>query len=206
MHVETVDDFRRAVRAKVSAVMHLPGYMANPQQPQYYRLTPDDARAAADAGVAVVTTLSPSANSQSGPMLAGIREIQRDNLRLLRDAGVKIALGGDQYGADMFDEFNLINALGLFEPAELLAMATENGARLIYPDRKLGRLEPGYEASLLAYPFDPRQQWLRLNGSRCSRSRKGSASPAGRGYCRKAAPRPDKPMFAARWGAATGAA
>ena len=39
--------------------------------------------------------------------------------------------------------------------AELLAMWTTNCARTLFPDRKLGALDPGFEASFLVLGADP---------------------------------------------------
>ena len=163
-HVETAEDFRRAIRARVAAVMHLPGYVARPgDPPESYLLSDADARAAAEAGAVVVTTLSPAHNYASGEPLSFMRAIHAENLRRLRDAGVRLALGGDQYGSDLFAELNILNSYGLFTSSQLLAIATSNGAAFIFPDRRVGRLDAGYEASFLAYPFDPRGQLLRLD-------------------------------------------
>jgi len=40
-------------------------------------------------------------------------------------------------------------------PAELLRMWTETTANAIFPGRKIGKLAPGYEASLLVLDGDP---------------------------------------------------
>lgn len=48
-----------------------------------------------------------------------------------------------------------LRQLGIFSDAELLAMWTDATARAIFPDRQVGRLEPGFEASFLALDANP---------------------------------------------------
>jgi imidazolonepropionase-like amidohydrolase len=49
--------------------------------------------------------------------------------------------------------------LGTFSDSELLAMWTGVTTRTIFPARKVGVLEDGYEASFLALEGDPLSDW-----------------------------------------------
>jgi hypothetical protein len=170
-HVETAADFRSAVRGGVDEVAHLPGfrppltvspYYPNPDNLDAYRLTTADAEEAAKRRVVVTTTVSESlefiARDVTGLndlQRSAIRALIRDNLRALKTAGVPIALGSDRYRVTSSAEVREIAKLGIFAPVELLRMWSETTALMIFPERKIGRLEPGYEASLLVLAGDP---------------------------------------------------
>ena len=162
-HVETVPDFRLAVSAGVAGVVHMPGYLARSERPDaVWRLTPADAAAARSANVIVVTTIYPAFLQLDGIRLRAAQAVQQHNLALLRDASVTLAAGADAYGKTVLDELTLLRATTIFDGAELLRMATENGARLAMPGRQVGRLAPGYEASFLLLYADPVKSWSAL--------------------------------------------
>ncbi|MFL6246015.1 MAG: amidohydrolase family protein [Thermoanaerobaculia bacterium] len=152
-HVETAADFRTAVRAGVNQIGHVPGFrpdggdLESYANDARYRLTARDAKAAARHGVVVITTVAATRG-------AGL-PIVRDNLRLLRDAGVRLAVGSDEYGDTSSREIAALRALGVFTNRELLAMWTRDTAVAIFPHRKVGKLEPGFEASFLVLDGDP---------------------------------------------------
>ncbi|MGB3469225.1 MAG: amidohydrolase family protein [Erythrobacter sp.] len=164
IHVEYAHDARLAFELGVAAIMHMPGHAgARRGLEEKYRLTPEDAALAAKNNVAVVPTLAIAFNSASGESLREAQELQAYNLNLLRDAGVTIGAGSDRYSADALDELDLMRVSGIFEGAELLRIATENGIRIAFgEDRKAGRIEPGYEASFIALFSDPTRDWYTL--------------------------------------------
>jgi imidazolonepropionase-like amidohydrolase len=83
------------------------------------------------------------------------RELQIHNLATLHRAGVRVAIGSDIHGQDAAPEAAYTAGLGVFTPAEMLRMWSETTPRLIFPARRIGRLEAGYEASLLVLGCDP---------------------------------------------------
>jgi imidazolonepropionase-like amidohydrolase len=93
---------------------------------------------------------------------ADLRLAQIDNLRLLRDAGVTLAIGSDEYDDTSAGEARHLRGLEVFDVRELLEMWTLNCARTVFPERKLGRLEAGYEASFLALDGSPLVDWISL--------------------------------------------
>lgn len=132
--------------------------------PEWFRITPTLAAETARRGAVVIPTLGLLDYEPQGPdsvraevteSLRVRREVVRANLQLLRDAGVRMAVGSDQGEGDPVTEALVMDELGLFEPTELLRMLTENVARLAFPDRLVGRLEPGYEASFVVLGRDP---------------------------------------------------
>jgi hypothetical protein len=147
-HVRTAADFRLAVDAGVDEINHLP----------LERLDAPDAKACAERGVTVVTTVL-SHRPTDG--VANLEAIHRQNLALLRDAGVHIALGTDNMHVDVVDEMRAVGALEVFDPAALLRLATTESIRAASragahrPSTEFGALTPGSEATFLALRKDP---------------------------------------------------
>jgi imidazolonepropionase-like amidohydrolase len=155
-HIETAGDFRNALAAGVDEIAHLPGYYADLAHPDWFPITEADARLAASKGVDVVTTTYVATDEIKDPeKLKQARAIQVHNLRLLHDAGVKLAIGPDVYGVTSLAEAMNLYQLKVFDNLTLLKMWTENSAEVIFPNRKIGRLQEGYEASFLVLDRDP---------------------------------------------------
>jgi len=145
------------------AIVHLPG--AFPQLPDdaVYQLNAADAALTARNGVSISTTTAVAFNHTSGERLLRAQRIHAHNLRLLRDAGVNLTAGADRPGATAVDELNLLRATGLFDGTQLLNIATRNGLKLLFPDRRIGTFEPGSEASFRIMFADPRNNWFWLD-------------------------------------------
>ena len=167
-HVETAADFRAAVRGGVDVVAHLPGFRpALTERPFYenleaHRLSAEDAREAAQRRVTVVTTVSSLLDATERELRGltatdadAFRALVRNNLSMLKAAGVPIAFGSDTYNVTSEAEVRAIAALGVFSPAELLQMWSVVTPTMIFPRRRIARLEPGYEASFLVLDSDP---------------------------------------------------
>ncbi len=148
-HVETAHDFHVALESGVDVIAHLPG----PTVPT--RIDPADARLAAERGVSVMTTAILIERPSRAERHAALREGQIANLRLLRDAGVTLVAGSDEYDETSSAEIAHLRALGVFSDAELLRMWSTNCARTLFPDRRVGALDPGNEASFLVLGADP---------------------------------------------------
>ena len=69
--------------------------------------------------------------------------------------GVRPLVGADRWGETPVGEALAWEKLGAFDHATLLRLWSETTARAIFPDRKIGRLAPGYEASLLVLGQNP---------------------------------------------------
>ncbi len=104
-HVETAGDFDNAVAAGVDEINHLPGHLLQRDVPSHvYELTAASASAAARAGIVVVTTAQLGELYETRkPHQERAAEVQRKNLRTLHNAGVKVAIGSDNWTVD----FNL---------------------------------------------------------------------------------------------------
>jgi imidazolonepropionase-like amidohydrolase len=88
-----------------------------------------------------------------------MREIQAANLKPLRDAGVKIAIGPDVYTVTSLEEAMNLYDLKVFDNLTLLKMWCETSAATIFSRRKIGRLSDGYEASFLVLGGNPLERF-----------------------------------------------
>lgn len=168
-HVETAQDFRNAVAAGVDEINHLPGFRPDRVDPRAYeniaryQLTVADAERAARAHITVVTTVGGvvelmgkiPANSAEAPLVAKTMGMLRTNLQRLQKAGVRIAIGSDEYSRSADFEAAQLVALGAVDNRTLLKWWTENTAAAIFPNRKIGKLATGYEASFLVLRGNP---------------------------------------------------
>lgn len=168
-HVETAGDFAVAVRAGVQLVAHMPGYLfgAKPDgspdpsaSPGRFEIPEDVAREAGERGVLVTPTVDWTL-AASGPDSASIvsrrQHLMKRNLARLRRNGVQIVVGSDWFGATGWQEVSAMRALGSWTDEELFRMWAVETPRAIFPHRRLGKLEAGYEASFLVLDQDPTQ-------------------------------------------------
>lgn len=156
-HVDTAADFAAAVTAGVDQIAHLPGYFFHHgSQPEDFLISPALAQQAAARRIEVVTTTAATQLFRTdAALLARIEATQRHNLRTLRDAGVRMLIGSDVFVGTALTEYRRLQQLGVFEPQELLRMATMNTPRALFPARNIGCLVVGCEASFLVLPADP---------------------------------------------------
>jgi imidazolonepropionase-like amidohydrolase len=139
-HVLTAADFRTAVRGGVSEIAHLP----------IERLTAADAQDAGQRGVAVTTTTL-SHRSAASPRSDSIF---RENILLLRSGGVRLLIGTDDIDRTAVDEAMNVRRLGAMSDTALLATWITS-AQQMFPNRKVGAVSPGYEASFIVLRSDP---------------------------------------------------
>jgi Amidohydrolase family len=165
-HIETAGDFRAAMAAGVDEINHLPGYYPLPDHPEWFPITDADAAEAAHRGITVVTTTYVSTAEMAKPELAAqlkwAREVQARNLRTLHAAGVELAIGSDVYGTTSLAEAMNLEELGVFDNLTLLKVWCEASARTIFPKRKIGHLDEGFEASFLVLGGDPLQDFANV--------------------------------------------
>ena len=109
--------------------------------------------------VVVVTTLVGAISRifapQEGDRTEEIRATLTHNLELLHKHGVLLAMGSDSYSHTAQAEALALKQLGVFDTLTLLKMWCETTPAAILPNRKLGALREGYEASFLVLPGNP---------------------------------------------------
>ncbi len=160
VHVETATDFAVAVKAGADLIAHLPGWHVGPTAGfpdtslSHWLIREEDAALAARGGTIVITTISPKPFLDYQRWGEQFRRVQRENLRMLQRHGVRIAIGADGEDTSM-GELRTIQRLRVFDNAALLRMLVETTPRAIFPSRRIGKLDEGYEANLLVLGGDP---------------------------------------------------
>ena len=167
-HVETAADFAIAAESGTDLILHLPGYYKSDEIPEEeYRLDDTVVQLARRNQVSVVTTAKLLEPASGQPIDASMRAIQIANLKRLKAAGVPILIGSDGFaGKGTVAEAAYLHDLGVFTPAELLRAWTEATPRAIFPNRLIGRLASGYEASFLVIERNPLDDWTALSNIR----------------------------------------
>ena len=152
-HVETAADFNAALRAGVDVIDHVPGY-ANilGEPPDRFALNAESIALAIKQNTAVVTGLAASSLFKLKPAQA---ELFKQNLQVLKAAGVTLLAGSDFFNGTVLTEIRALSASGVFSNAELLKMATITTPRALYPKRQIACFEEGCEASFLLLAQDP---------------------------------------------------
>jgi hypothetical protein len=158
-HIETSGDFHNALVAGVDQIGHTPGFRGNEKTQLAdfapFLMTDADAELAAQRGVYVVTTLSGPDGLPDTALLARFIKLDSLNLAMMKKHHVRIIVGSDSYRTTSVPEAMWLSKLGVLSNAELLRAWTDETAHAIFPQRKIGRLAPGYEASLLVLAGDP---------------------------------------------------
>jgi imidazolonepropionase-like amidohydrolase len=153
VHVNTPTDFHHAVVAGVDEINHLPSRDAENME----KIREEDARMAAEKKVVVVTTVSLVKRKvkPDDERLEAVKETIAYNLRLLKEHGVSLAIGSDMYNDTSLGEAMFLDEFGVFSNLELLKMWVENSPQTIFPERKIGHLAEGFEASFLVLEGNP---------------------------------------------------
>jgi imidazolonepropionase-like amidohydrolase len=191
-HIVNGADFRNAVNAGVDEIVHIPAAAAfpaveqrmaqvvtnaldesatrqiaadlarvDPAAPSTLPLRPEDARLAAKRGTVVVTTMNVSTRAPA-PLLPLIRAVQSASLRSLIDSRVALAIGSDNVNDSSVLEAEHLYSLGVVDTLALLKLWAEDTPRSIFPQRRIGFLHEGYEASFLALEGNPLADWLNI--------------------------------------------
>ena len=175
-HVETAADFHNALAAGVDEINHLPGFRPEKNDPSNYQnlsryeISEADARLAAQQRTVVVTTISEvielidkiDERSAQAPMAQAVRNLLARNLQLLARHRVQIAIGSDRYPHTSLPEAMSLHGLKIFDNLTLLKMWCEVTPQAIFPNRRIGRLRDGYEASFLVLADNPIRDFMNV--------------------------------------------
>ena len=185
-HIEDATDFHNALAAGIDLIMHLPAFPDPLDRQAAYRNksnweerftipSSDIELAAKRDAIVVMTAAALSAENFEKPNpLSGLnenekrfRKIMTQNIRNLKDAGVRLAVGSDMMpGAGVLAEIDFLKDTNVFSNLELLKMWSETTPKLIFPQRKIGGLEVGYEANFLVLEGNPIQDFSRVKSIR----------------------------------------
>lgn len=158
VHVDTASDWRTAMQLGADEAAHMPPqFLDEDTEDAHYELTPAMAAEAAERGFVTVTTtlIATQYLDENDPQLGRIRAVQAENIRLLHEAGAPLAFGSDVYDANGLDEAMNVASLDVMSDEALLRIAVETPRRSVFPDRAIGTLSPGWEASFVALACDP---------------------------------------------------
>lgn len=157
----SVADFRAALDSGADVITHLPCYQdsaSDPDSPYYHvhtaeecLLSAEDAARAAETRMATVLICSEWAKHRPDRYVAW----EMHNISLLEENGAPLAVGSNAYGSTVIDGLVAGVEKGFFEPVRILQLATRETARMIFPERRVGCLESGCEASFLVLDDDP---------------------------------------------------
>lgn len=159
-HVNTAADVRVALDAGVDALAHLPlgnnGIRADAAEP--FLLGPDLVEEIGRRELVITPTSHLLVQGTEGfpaDTLITELELQRQQLQSLHDAGARLALSGHDWQVTSRREAEYLVAYDLLDPATVLELWAGTTPRAIYPDRQVGHLRPGAEATFLVLGGDP---------------------------------------------------
>lgn len=166
-HIETASDFRLGLKIGVDGFAHAPNYGWNGSLETKPKddLTVEDIRLAARKKVVVIPTaqrgIYGTMDYSDGKGTVNQERFGRyveRNKRLFNEmhkAGVRLALGLDNFGQTLLAEVLYFHDNRIFDNRTLLKIAVETTPQAIFPNRRIGRLREGYEASFLVLRGDP---------------------------------------------------
>jgi imidazolonepropionase-like amidohydrolase len=81
--------------------------------------------------------------------------LQKENLLLLKKFHVPVTVGCDSYNLTAQTEIEYLRKMNVYSNLELLKMWCEVTPAAIFPNRKIAKLQEGYEASFLVLAQNP---------------------------------------------------
>ncbi len=151
--ISTPDDLRLALKIGVDGIANLPGYNWDGNgTTDRFELTDDDLKKLAKKK----TTVTPLFfHGQGASNQALVQQWQAKTLQRLFDNGVNVAVGSDDVQRTLRAEMNYWTMLPTLDATAALKTLCENTPRAIFPSRKIGKIEDGYEASFLILSDNP---------------------------------------------------
>ena len=167
-HIETANDFRLGLKIGLDGFAHAPDYNwdgkleTKPQDD----LTVADIKLAAKKKVVVIPTAARGIYRQTDydangkgtlnqERFARVIERYKKLYNEMHRRGVRLAFGLDSYGSTLMPEIQYFHENKIFDNLTLLKIAVETTPQTIFPNRKIGLLKNGYEASFLLLKDNP---------------------------------------------------
>jgi len=182
-HVNTAEDVRVALDAGVDALGHLPlgndGIEAG--SAGRYLLGAELIEEIGRRELVITPTshlLIAEAEGFPADTLSAELALQRQELRALHDAGARLALSGHDWQVTSRREAEYLVRYDLLDPAIVLELWAGTTPRAIFPDREVGHLRPGAEATFLVLGSDPISDFSAVRDIRL-RVRDGAAMNVG---------------------------
>lgn len=159
-HVNTAEDVKLALEVGVDALAHLPlgndGISYEESAP--FTLDSETIETIGNRNMIITPTASllvKDLESFRKDTLQKVIDLQRKQLKKLHEAGAKIALGSDGWSTNPLQEAKYLHTYEIFDSKTLLNLWTQVTPKVIFPERKIGKLEIGYEASFLVLKDNP---------------------------------------------------
>lgn len=174
-HIETTADFRLGLKIGVDGFAHAPNYGWNGKTDNKIQddLTLADIKLTAKRKVFVIPTTQIGRLESTDYAADGTQKLdqvrfdrvierQKRLLNLMHKNGVRIILGSDYFGKTLGVELWHLHDNKIFDNKTLLKIAIEDTPQAIFPQRKIGLLREGYEASFLVLNRDPIEDFNRV--------------------------------------------
>lgn len=159
-HVETAADVSLGLKIGVDGFANLPGHHWNGVgDGKKYTIGDEDLKKLAKKKIPVIPLLSHAQTEGGRP---GAVQDQAKLLKHLLDNGVNIVIGSDDIQRTIRGELNYWFQSGELDYAQTLKILCVNTPQAIFPNRKIGRLDEGYEASFLVLSDNPLSNLLKL--------------------------------------------
>lgn len=161
--VEAGDDVRLGIKVGVDGFANLPGYNWDGSgNPDRFQISNDDMKKMVKKKMPVATLLS---HAQSASVKPAVKEFQSKMFIRLLEGGVNLIVASDDPQRTIRGEINYLNNLAQNNGANILRMLCENTPMAIFPNRKIGKIKDGYEASFLVLGDDPFSNILKIRAS-----------------------------------------
>lgn len=165
-HIETADDARLCAKIGVDVLAHLPGYGWNGAQEtrKKYCISKRDIKLFKKAQISIIPTFNydgTKSYDSNGRETVNIENYNAtikykiDMLRLLREAKIVLALGADSYGSTLMPEIDALIKNNVFSNQDLIDILSRQTPLSIFPNRKIGEIKEGFEASFLVLNENP---------------------------------------------------
>ncbi len=159
--VENVSDIRLAVKLGVDGIAGLPGTDWDGEgSTAAFELTEADIKLLAKKKTIVIPVYSRA--QFAGKDRTKMQAFQAAQLAQLFKGGVKVAVGSDDPQRTIRSEVTYWYNLGNLEIAAALRALCETTPQAVFPDRKVGRIDNGYEANFLVIDDSPFINFLKM--------------------------------------------
>ena len=155
-HINTKKDVQYALNAGVDGIAHIPSGNDNIKvnQKDFWL----DQQLIDKLGKArlIITPTASLLIEDADPedLIEEIRK-QKEQINALHESGARLALGADEWRKTSIYEVMYFHKYNFFDNATLLNIFTKETSQAIFPNRKIGEINKGYEASFLVLKDNP---------------------------------------------------
>ena len=159
-HVETAADLRLGLKIGVSGFANLPGHNWDGSgDSTKYQLSDDDLKKLAKKKTPVAPLFS---HAQTQSPRKGAAEAQAHLFQRMLADNVNVVAGSDDTQRTLRSEINYWFQFGNLDNAQAIKILCVNTPQAIFPKRKIGHFDEGYEANFLVLSDNPLQNILKL--------------------------------------------